>query len=137
LLCVHEVPVAHPPFASHVCGLLPEHCAWLGAHTPVHAPVTQVWLVHACAGPQWPVASHVCTPLPIHWVSPFAHTPWHEADVPFGTQVDFEQAVGAPQLPLVHCCTPLPEHWLVPAVQAPEQAPPMQVPVEHGTPVPH
>jgi hypothetical protein len=137
LLGVHEVPVAQLPFASQVCGLFPEHCLCPGAHTPVHAPVTQVWLVHVAGDPHWPIASHVSTPLFTHWVVPLAHTPWHDAVVPFWTQVMPEQGDGMPQLPPVHCCTPLPEHWLLPALQAPVQNPFMHVPVVQAAPVPH
>jgi hypothetical protein len=87
LLAAQSAPVVHPPFASHVCGLLPEHDVCPGAHTPVHAFVTQVWLVHATGDPHWPVESQVSTPLLTHRVSPLAHIPWHEAVPPLCTQV--------------------------------------------------
>jgi hypothetical protein len=41
---------------------------WLGAHTPVQAPDTHVWLLQALAVPHEPLAWHVCTPLPEHVV---------------------------------------------------------------------
>ena len=39
------------PLALHVSTLLPEHVTWFGAHTPVHAPDTQVLFTHATAVP--------------------------------------------------------------------------------------
>ncbi|MGD0837862.1 MAG: hypothetical protein ABSB49_14560, partial [Polyangia bacterium] len=32
------VPLAHSPWLSQVCGVVPEHCAAFGAHTPAQAP---------------------------------------------------------------------------------------------------
>jgi hypothetical protein len=45
---------------------LPEQVVWPGAQTPVQAPLTHVWLLHATAVPQVPLAVQVCTPLPEH-----------------------------------------------------------------------
>ena len=40
---------------------LPEHVVPPGAHTPVHAPVTQAWFEHAAPFTHDPVPSHVWT----------------------------------------------------------------------------
>ncbi len=49
-----------------------------GAHTPVHVPLTQVWLVHAAPTTHAPDASHVSgSLLPVQPVAPTAHTPVH------------------------------------------------------------
>jgi hypothetical protein len=61
--------------APHVCTPLPEHCAAPGAQTPVQAPLTQAWLVHAAAVPHVPLAVHVWTPFPEQVVCPGAQTP--------------------------------------------------------------
>ena len=58
---------------AQVCTPLPEHCVAPGAQTPVHAPLTQAWLVQATAGPRCRSASQVCTPLPEHCVAPGVH----------------------------------------------------------------
>jgi hypothetical protein len=60
-----------------VSRLLPEHVVWPGAHEPVHAPLTHVWLLHARAVPHVPELEHVWTPLPEHCVAPGVQTPVH------------------------------------------------------------
>jgi hypothetical protein len=47
---------------------LPEHVVWLGAHTPVHTPLTQVWLLQAVGVLHVPLDVQVSTPLPEHVV---------------------------------------------------------------------
>jgi hypothetical protein len=42
---VHAVGVLQVPFVWHVSTPLPLHVVCPGAHTPVQAPLTQVWLV--------------------------------------------------------------------------------------------
>jgi hypothetical protein len=44
--------------------LLPEQVTCPGAQTPVHAPLTHVWLLHAVAVLQVPLEVQVSTPLP-------------------------------------------------------------------------
>jgi hypothetical protein len=62
---LHAVPAVHAPAALHVCGWFePEQLVWPGAHTPVHTPLTHVWLLHAVALLQAPLAVHVSKPLP-------------------------------------------------------------------------
>jgi hypothetical protein len=63
------------PLALQVSRPLPEHVVWLGAHAPVHAPETQVWLTHAVALLHAPPAVQVSTPLPEQVVWLGAHTP--------------------------------------------------------------
>jgi hypothetical protein len=53
------VPLTQVPVALHVCGVRPLHCFALGVQTPVHAPLTHAWLVHAAAVPHVPVALQV------------------------------------------------------------------------------
>lgn len=80
-----------------VCTPLPvlAHCAWPGAHTPVHAPLTHVWFEQATAVPQAP-PEHVWTPLPEHVVWPGAQAPEH----PPLLHVWLVQAAAALQVPL-------------------------------------
>jgi hypothetical protein len=52
------------PLALQVSTPLPEHVVWLGAHTPVQAPLMHVWFVQAVAVPHAPAAVHPWTPLP-------------------------------------------------------------------------
>lgn len=80
---MHE-PATHMPLASHVSVSVPQlpqadMRVWPGAHTPLHAPLTHVWFMHATALPHCPVASHVCTPLLEleHCVLPGTQTPLH------------------------------------------------------------
>jgi hypothetical protein len=76
---VQATAVPHWPVGSHVCTPLPEHCAWPGPHTPVHAPETQVVLALQGLGVfcQVPLAVHVCGCWPLHWVEFGAQTPVH------------------------------------------------------------
>ncbi len=93
---LQAVPAVHAPEALHVCGWLePEQLVWPGAQTPVHAPLTHVWLVQAAAVPQAPAEVHVCTPLPEQFVWPGAHTPVH---APL-THVWLLHAVAPPKVP--------------------------------------
>jgi hypothetical protein len=56
---VQATAVPHAPAAVQVCTPLPEHCVAPGAHTPVHVPLTHVWLVHAVPTVHVPVALQV------------------------------------------------------------------------------
>jgi hypothetical protein len=77
----------------HVSTPLPLHMFWPWAHTPVHPPLTHVWLVHAVAFCQVPVALQVCGCEGFaHWTWVGAQTPWQEPP----THVWFEQ--GEPAL---------------------------------------
>jgi hypothetical protein len=77
-----HVPATHVPDALQVSVSVPQspHAAgvvWPGAQTPLQAPLTQVWLLHATGLPNWPLESHVSTPLPEHCVAPGVQTPAH------------------------------------------------------------
>ncbi len=74
---VHAVAELHVPFDWHDSRPVPEHIVCVGAHTPVHAPLTHVWLVHAVAELHVPFDWHDSTPLPEHVVWLGAHTPAH------------------------------------------------------------
>jgi hypothetical protein len=52
---VQLVTVLHVPFDWQVSYPLPEHCAVVGMHTPVHAPFTHAEPVHAVAVLQVPL----------------------------------------------------------------------------------
>ncbi len=65
---VQADPLVQVPFVLQLCGVLPLHCCWPVAHTPVQAPATQVWLVQAAGVPHCPFAPHVATPVPEHCV---------------------------------------------------------------------
>jgi hypothetical protein len=52
----------------HVSTPLPEQVVCPGAHTPVHAPPTHVWPLHAVGELHVPLEVHVSTPLPEHVV---------------------------------------------------------------------
>jgi hypothetical protein len=73
------VPLTHVPWALQVWAVVddPTHPVELGAQTPVQAPPTHAWFVHACAAPQVPVESQVCTPLLVveHFTALGEHTP--------------------------------------------------------------
>jgi hypothetical protein len=56
---VHAVAPPNVPFVWHVSRLLPEHVVCPGAHTPVHEPLTQVWLLQAVPTVQVPAVLHV------------------------------------------------------------------------------
>jgi hypothetical protein len=47
------------------------------AHTPRHAPLTQVEFVQGVGDPQLPAELQVSTPLPEHWVVAGLHVPLH------------------------------------------------------------
>jgi hypothetical protein len=51
---LQAVAVLHVPLAVQVSTPLPEQVVCPGPHTPVQAPLTHVWLVHAAAVPQVP-----------------------------------------------------------------------------------
>jgi hypothetical protein len=71
----HIVGEPHVPSEAQVWTALPTHSALPGVHTPVHAPFTHAWLVHATTALQLPVALQVWTPSPEHCTAPGAHTP--------------------------------------------------------------
>jgi hypothetical protein len=109
--------------------VFPLHWVWLGAHTPVHPPVTHVWPVHVVAALHCPSALHVDTPLPEHSVSLDTHTP---VQTP-ATHVEPVHAVGSAHIPSVpHVSTPLPEHCSAPGLHDPAHAPAVQTPM-HGS----
>ncbi len=90
--------------------LLAPHCTSVGAHTPVHVPLTQVVWPQSMAVPQLPVPSQISTPLPEHVLAPGLHVPVHcpEPTAPEQTE---GHAVAEPYVPFaVHCATPLPTH---------------------------
>ncbi len=127
------VPFVQVPVALHVCGVLPLHAVCPGAHTPLHAPETQVWLVHAEAVPQAPPL-HASTELPTHWLWPGAHTP---EQLP-ALHVWLTHATGVPQAPpALHVCTLLPEHCTAPGVHVPVQAPLLHAELTQLTALPH
>jgi hypothetical protein len=53
------------PLDVQVSTPLPEHVVWLGAHTPVHVPLTQVLLLQAVPTVQVPLA-----PQDSGWLEP-------------------------------------------------------------------
>ena len=117
--CPAQVPlVFQAPFASHVCVSVPHFpqatgSVWPGAHDPVQAPPTHVWLVHATGEPHCPPLSHVSTPLPEHCFCPGEHGPLHTP----ATHVPLEHVVAAPHCPQPpHVCTCVPEHCVAPGV---------------------
>ena len=73
----HAVPFCQVPVASHVCGTFPLQPFVPGVHTPVHAPATHAWFVHAAAVPHCPDALQVWTPLPEHCFAPGVQMPTH------------------------------------------------------------
>jgi hypothetical protein len=91
-----------------------------GAHTPVQAPFTHVWLVHAAAEPQVPFDWHVWTPLPEHCVVAGTQTPVH---APF-TQAELVHAAAALHVAFAwHVSTPLPLQVLWPCAHTPLHPP--------------
>jgi hypothetical protein len=38
----HAAALVQVPLALQLCGVLPAHCTWLGAHTPVHVAAMHV-----------------------------------------------------------------------------------------------
>jgi hypothetical protein len=132
---VHAVPLTQPPPAPHVCGVLPLHRAWPGAHEPVQTPPVQVWLVHAAGLPHDPASLQVSTPLPEHVVAGGEHA----------TQALFKQAGVAPEHvvsvcqvpPSAHDWTVVPEHCVSPGAHEPVQTPPRHVWPLQATGLPH
>jgi hypothetical protein len=133
---VQSVPVFHVPLAVHEYAELPWHSVCVGAHSPVHVFVTQVWSLHATAVPHVPPALHVSiAPLPEHCVAPGVHEPVH---VP-PTHAEFVHGTGEPHVPLLHDTTPLLPRgshsvWL--GAHSPVQVPLMHVWFEHALAVP-
>ena len=75
---MHATAVPKAPLALQVSTPLPEHVVWLGAHTPVQAPLTHVWLLQAVPVVHVPAELHVSgwlAPEQLTW--PGAHTPEH------------------------------------------------------------
>jgi hypothetical protein len=75
---VHVPLVCQAPLVLQVCVSVPQlpqatGLVWPGPHTPLQAPDTHVWLVHATALPHWPHELQVSTPLPEHCVAPGVH----------------------------------------------------------------
>jgi hypothetical protein len=107
---VHALPAVQLPDTLQVSGWLElEQLVWPGAHTPEHAPFTQVVLVHAVVVVlHVPLVVQLATPLPEHVVCPGAHTPVHAPPM----HVWLEHAVAVVfQVPLAEqVSTPLPEH---------------------------
>jgi hypothetical protein len=68
----HTVPLIHAPVASHVCGVLPEHCLDVGVHTPEQRGVPLVQ-TNAHAVPSlwlWPMSSQRTGCKPLHRLAP-------------------------------------------------------------------
>jgi hypothetical protein len=57
---VQATGLPNAPLALQVSTPLPEHVVWLGAHTPVQAPLTHVWLLQAVPAVQVPDELQVC-----------------------------------------------------------------------------
>lgn len=58
--CAHVVWFVHVPVLLHVCVVLPLQFSCPGAHTPVQAPLTQVWLEHGVRLVHCPDVLHTC-----------------------------------------------------------------------------
>ncbi len=58
--------LVHCPLALHCWTVLPEHCVWPGAHTPVQAPLTQAWPTQQVE-PQATPAVHTGGPVSWPW----------------------------------------------------------------------
>jgi hypothetical protein len=56
---VQALSLPKVPFTVQVSTLIPLQVVWPGAHTPVHAPLTHVELLHAVPAVQVPDALHV------------------------------------------------------------------------------
>jgi hypothetical protein len=93
---VQAVAVLQVPLAWQLSRLFPEHSVCPGAHVPVHAPPTQVWLEHAAGELHDPSAWQDSTPLLAQLVCPGAQTP---AQAPL-THVLLVQAAAALHVPL-------------------------------------
>jgi hypothetical protein len=116
-----------------VWGALPLHPTWLGAQTPLHAPLMHVWSLHALAEPHPPAESHVWTPLPEHRTWPRAHVPLHTPLM----HVWLVHATGAPHSSFEpHVSTAFPEHCKLPGTHDPVHCPPVQTPMQ-GDAAPH
>jgi hypothetical protein len=61
------------PVESHRCTLLPEHCAVLGVHVPLHWPIEQTEFVHGTGAVHVP-STQSCTPPSAHCVLPAEQT---------------------------------------------------------------
>src|ERR1700722_8506601 len=71
----HVAPeFCQPPDTLHVCGCSLLHRLAPGAHAPVHAPSTHVWLAQGVVAPHSP-PTHFCTPLAEHREEPGEHAP--------------------------------------------------------------
>jgi hypothetical protein len=115
--CAHVVWFAQLPVGSHVCVVFPLQFVCPGAHTPLQALLTHVWLTHGDGLLHVPFM-HVSSALPgTHCVCVGAHVPMH---MPF-MHVWLTHATGAPHAPVMsHVSTPLlaPEHCTEPGEQA-------------------
>lgn len=68
------MPFFQAPVASHVCGVIFEHCLVVGTHTPVQVLPMQT-KGQTAVSIQLPLALHVCWVLPLQVVSPGEHVP--------------------------------------------------------------
>jgi hypothetical protein len=106
------VSTTHCPFVPHDSNNVDDaHADCPGAHTPVHAPLTHVWFVHAVPFTQAPLVLHVWGCVVVeHCVAPGAQLPVHD---PL-THAWFEQAVASCQVPAeLHVCgCVLDVHWV-------------------------
>jgi hypothetical protein len=117
--------VPQVPVPEHVCTPLFEHVREPGAQTPVQAPPTQAWLVHAAGTLQSPLGRQVSTPFVLleHRVAEGSQTPVH---VPF-TQAELTHADDEPHAPFApQICTLLVAHRAATGVHTPTQEPPTQ-----------
>jgi hypothetical protein len=133
--CAHVAPFTQLPVGPQLCGVLPLHCTCPGPHSPWHAPITQVWLVHGDVGPQAPVAAlQLCTEFPLHCVSAGAQTPWQLPMMHvWCTHVEpFTQVPPAP-----HDCGMFPLHCTWAGEQTPWQLPPEHVWFTQAVGAPH
>jgi hypothetical protein len=96
-LVVHAVGEPQVPFVWHVSTPLPLQVVCPGAHTPVHAPLTQVWLLQLVTVLQVPFDWQVSNPLPEHCAVLGTHTP---VQAPL-THAELMQAAAVLQVPLV------------------------------------
>jgi hypothetical protein len=113
----HDEGLPQVPLEVHDSTLLPEHVVWPGAHSPMQAPLLQVWFTQAVTEPQDPLELHVCTPLPRHCVD------WgvHATQVLLRhTDVGLTHVVAVSQLPEEsHDWMALPRHCVWPGAQPP------------------
>lgn len=130
---VHATGDPYVPLDVHVSTLDPEHVVCVGAHWPVHTPLTQVWFTHAVPFCHVPVLSHVCGCVPeLHCSAPGVHTP---VQLP-PTHAWLVHAVAFCHVPLVlHVCGCWPLHCVCVGAHTPVQTPATQVWFEHAVPV--